>query len=156
MAAEAAAAEAVVVAVVHIRRIPMTGAPLPVRQVIIETTGLADPAPVAQTFFVDDDIQAKYSLDGIITVADSKHILARLDDEKPEGVENEAVEQARARGHAHARARPTRQTRDKRTLALARWRQRYRTAARALSFTPCARPRRLSVAGRLRRSHPAQ
>jgi len=61
--------------------------------VIIETTGLADPAPVAQTFFVDDDIQAKYSLDGIITVADSKHILARLDDEKPEGVENEAVEQ---------------------------------------------------------------
>ena len=35
--------------------------------VIIETTGLADPAPVAQTFFVDDDIQAKFSLDAIIT-----------------------------------------------------------------------------------------
>jgi G3E family GTPase len=61
--------------------------------VIIETTGLADPAPVAQTFFVDDDIQSKFTLDGIITVTDSKHILARLDDEKPEGVENEAVEQ---------------------------------------------------------------
>ena len=61
--------------------------------VIIETTGLADPAPVAQTFFVDDDIQKLYSLDGIITVTDSKHIIARLDDEKPEGVENEAVEQ---------------------------------------------------------------
>jgi G3E family GTPase len=61
--------------------------------VIIETTGLADPAPVAQTFFMDDDIQAKFTLDGIITVTDSKHILARLDDEKPEGVENEAVEQ---------------------------------------------------------------
>jgi len=61
--------------------------------VIIETTGLADPAPVAQTFFVDDEIQAKFSLDGIITVTDCKHIVARLDDEKPEGVENEAVEQ---------------------------------------------------------------
>ncbi|EOD15846.1 hypothetical protein EMIHUDRAFT_456427 [Emiliania huxleyi CCMP1516] len=61
--------------------------------VIIETTGLADPAPVAQTFFVDDDIQAKFSLDAIITVCDSKHILARIDDEKPEGVENEAAEQ---------------------------------------------------------------
>ena len=58
-----------------------------------ETTGLADPAPVAQTFFVDDDIQRMYSLDGIITVVDCKHIIARLDDEKPEGVENEAEEQ---------------------------------------------------------------
>jgi len=61
--------------------------------VIIETTGLADPAPVAQTFFVDDEIQALFTLDGIITVCDSKYILTRLDDEKPEGVENEAVEQ---------------------------------------------------------------
>ena len=57
--------------------------------VIIETTGLADPAPVAQTFFVDDDIQSKFVLDGIITVVDCKHIIARLDEEKPEGVENE-------------------------------------------------------------------
>ena len=54
--------------------------------VIIETTGLADPAPVAQTFFVDDDIREKFVLDGIITVTDAKHILTRLDDEKPEGV----------------------------------------------------------------------
>ena len=61
--------------------------------VIIETTGLADPAPVAQTFFVDEGIQKKYDLDGIITVVDAKHIISRLDDEKPEGVENEAVEQ---------------------------------------------------------------
>jgi len=61
--------------------------------VIIETTGLADPAPVAQTFFVNDDIKARYVLDGIITVTDCKHIVMRLDDEKPEGVENEAVEQ---------------------------------------------------------------
>merc|ERR1719155_316363 len=61
--------------------------------VLIETTGLADPAPVAQTFFVDEDIQSMFTLDGIITVADAKHIITRLDDEKPEGVENEAVEQ---------------------------------------------------------------
>ena len=61
--------------------------------VIIETTGLADPAPVAQTFFVDDYVRAKYDLDGIITVCDAKHILMRLDDVKPEGVENEAEEQ---------------------------------------------------------------
>ena len=61
--------------------------------VLIETTGLADPAPVAQTFFVDDEIVDKYKLDGIITVTDAKHITQHLDEEKPEGVENESVEQ---------------------------------------------------------------
>merc|ERR1712070_807107 len=61
--------------------------------VIIETTGLADPAPVAQTFFIDDDIQKLYVLDAIVTVVDAKHLIMRLDDEKPEGVENEAQEQ---------------------------------------------------------------
>merc|ERR1719281_2054616 len=61
--------------------------------VIIETTGLADPAPVAQTFFVDDDIKRMYKLDGICTVVDAKHIVQHLDEEKPEGVENESVEQ---------------------------------------------------------------
>ena len=61
--------------------------------VLIETTGLADPAPVAQTFFVDEEVQQLFTLDGIITVTDAKHILARIDDEKPEGVENEAAEQ---------------------------------------------------------------
>lgn len=61
--------------------------------IIIETTGLADPAPVVQTFFIDEDIQSKYKLDSVITVADAKYITVRLDEEKPEGVENEAVEQ---------------------------------------------------------------
>ena len=61
--------------------------------VLIETTGLADPAPVAQTFFVDENIVDKYELDGIVTVADAKHITRHLDEEKPEGVENESVEQ---------------------------------------------------------------
>lgn len=61
--------------------------------VLIETTGLADPAPVAQTFFVDDKVTQRYKLDGIITVVDAKHIVQHVDEEKPEGVENEAVEQ---------------------------------------------------------------
>ena len=61
--------------------------------VLIETTGMADPAPVAQTFFVDDDVKAMYRLDGIITVVDAAHVEAHLDEEKPEGAENEFVEQ---------------------------------------------------------------
>jgi len=61
--------------------------------VLIETTGLADPAPVAQTFFVDDRVVGRYKLDGIITVVDSKHIIQHVEEEKPEDVENEAVEQ---------------------------------------------------------------
>jgi len=61
--------------------------------VLIETTGLADPAPVAQTFFVDDKVVDRYKLDGIITVADAKHIIQHVEEEKPEDVENEAIEQ---------------------------------------------------------------
>lgn len=61
--------------------------------VIIETTGLADPAPVIQTFFVDEDIKSMYRIDAVITVVDAKHIMERLKEEKPEGVENESVEQ---------------------------------------------------------------
>jgi len=57
--------------------------------VLIETTGLADPAPVVQTFFVDEDISKMYQLDGVLTVVDAKYIVTRLDEEKPEGVENE-------------------------------------------------------------------
>lgn len=48
--------------------------------VIIETTGMADPGPVAQTFFVDDDIKENYRLDGVVTLVDSKHILNHLDE----------------------------------------------------------------------------
>jgi G3E family GTPase len=48
--------------------------------IIIETTGLANPAPVAQTFFVDEGVRAKARLDAIVTVVDAKHILQRLED----------------------------------------------------------------------------
>ena len=61
--------------------------------IVIETTGMADPAPVAQTFFVDDAVKEFARLDGIITLVDAKHIEQHLDEEKPEGAENEAVEQ---------------------------------------------------------------
>eukprot|EP00310_Coccolithus_braarudii_P023490 CAMPEP_0183338848 /NCGR_PEP_ID=MMETSP0164_2-20130417/5993_1 /TAXON_ID=221442 /ORGANISM="Coccolithus pelagicus ssp braarudi, Strain PLY182g" /LENGTH=412 /DNA_ID=CAMNT_0025508761 /DNA_START=37 /DNA_END=1275 /DNA_ORIENTATION=- len=61
--------------------------------ILIETTGMADPAPVAQTFYVDDDVKSFARLDGIVTLIDAKHIEQHLDEEKPEGSENEAVEQ---------------------------------------------------------------
>ncbi|MFY7781839.1 MAG: CobW family GTP-binding protein, partial [Tagaea sp.] len=41
--------------------------------IIVETTGLADPAPVAQTFFTDDEVKAKTQLDAVVTVVDAKH-----------------------------------------------------------------------------------
>jgi len=67
--------------------------PLELDGIIIETTGLADPAPVAQTFFVDDFVKEHYELDAIVTVVDAKHVLPHLKEEKEEGVENETVEQ---------------------------------------------------------------
>ncbi len=48
--------------------------------VIVETTGLADPAPVAQTFFFDEEIAARTRLDAIVTVVDAAHVEARLAD----------------------------------------------------------------------------
>src|ERR1700712_1794799 len=48
--------------------------------IIIETTGLANPAPVAQTFFVDDGVRARTRLDAIVTVVDAKNLPARLAD----------------------------------------------------------------------------
>jgi len=61
--------------------------------VIIETTGLADPAPVCQSFFIEDAISKYYEIDAVLTVVDAKHIIQHLDEEKPKDVENEAVEQ---------------------------------------------------------------
>jgi G3E family GTPase len=49
-------------------------------RVIIETTGMADPGPVAQTFFTDEDIGAYYLLDSILTVVDAKHAETQLDE----------------------------------------------------------------------------
>jgi G3E family GTPase len=48
-------------------------------RVVIETTGLADPGPVAQTFFMDDEIAESYLLDSILTLVDAKHAESQLD-----------------------------------------------------------------------------
>lgn len=50
--------------------------------ILIETTGLADPAPVAQTFFVDDEMKDMLRLDGIVTLVDAKHVWLHLDESK--------------------------------------------------------------------------
>ena len=55
--------------------------------IIVETTGLADPAPVAQTFFVDQDVADRTKLDAIVTVADAVHLSTQL------GEHHEAEEQ---------------------------------------------------------------
>src|SRR5258708_30926436 len=47
--------------------------------ILIETTGLANPAPVAQTFFTDDEMKQSFRLDAIVTVVDAKHVLQHLD-----------------------------------------------------------------------------
>ncbi|MEM7251483.1 MAG: GTP-binding protein [Pseudomonadota bacterium] len=49
-------------------------------RILVETTGLADPGPVAQTFFVDDDMRDSFNLDGVITMVDAKHAELHLDD----------------------------------------------------------------------------
>jgi G3E family GTPase len=55
--------------------------------ILIETTGLANPGPVAQTFFTDDEMKANFRLDAIVTVVDAKHILQHL------GTDDESVKQ---------------------------------------------------------------
>jgi G3E family GTPase len=51
--------------------------------ILIETTGLADPSPVAQSFFVDDELRAQLALDAIVTLVDAKHATLHLDHEEP-------------------------------------------------------------------------
>ncbi|MGH1359534.1 MAG: CobW family GTP-binding protein [Burkholderiaceae bacterium] len=51
-------------------------------RVVIETTGMADPAPVAQTFFIDDEIAEYFLLDAVLTVIDAKHGNQQLDDNR--------------------------------------------------------------------------
>jgi G3E family GTPase len=48
-------------------------------RVVIETTGLANPGPVAQTFFVDEEVGANYMLDAVVTVVDARHAMMQLD-----------------------------------------------------------------------------
>ncbi|MEF2550431.1 GTP-binding protein [Aurantimonas sp. A2-1-M11] len=50
--------------------------------IIVETTGLADPVPVAQTFFMDEDVRSKTQLDAVIALVDAKHLPLRLKDSR--------------------------------------------------------------------------
>ncbi|XP_061372223.1 uncharacterized protein LOC133314726 [Gastrolobium bilobum] len=61
--------------------------------IVIETTGLANPAPIIQTFYAEDKIFNEVKLDGVVTLVDAKHADFHLDEVKPKGVVNEAVEQ---------------------------------------------------------------
>lgn len=49
-------------------------------RVVIETTGLANPGPVAQTFFIDEEVGAHYMLDAVVTVVDARHAMQQLDE----------------------------------------------------------------------------
>jgi G3E family GTPase len=61
--------------------------------ILVETSGLADPQPVAATFFVDDEVARQVTLDGIVTLVDAKHIGQHLDDPRLHGHDNQAVDQ---------------------------------------------------------------
>ncbi|VAI62391.1 unnamed protein product [Triticum turgidum subsp. durum] len=60
---------------------------------VIETTGLANPAPIIQTFYAEDTVFNDVKLDGVVTLVDSKHARLHLDEVKPKGIVNEAVQQ---------------------------------------------------------------
>jgi G3E family GTPase len=61
--------------------------------IIIETTGLANPAPIISSFYMDANLPDRVRLDGVVTVVDAKHVTRHLDVDKGETIVNEAVEQ---------------------------------------------------------------
>ncbi|MDX9669677.1 MULTISPECIES: GTP-binding protein [unclassified Pseudomonas] len=67
--------------------------PVRLDHILIETSGLADPYPVAQSFFINDPIADEVELDAIVTMVDAKHIARHLEDLQLDGVDNQAVDQ---------------------------------------------------------------
>ena len=61
--------------------------------ILVETSGLADPTPVATAFFVDDEVARQVKLDGVVTLVDAVHIESHLDDPTLHGFDNQAVDQ---------------------------------------------------------------
>jgi G3E family GTPase len=61
--------------------------------ILVETSGLADPTPVAATFFMDHDVARRLRLDGVLTLVDALHIEGHLDDPALAGMDNQAVDQ---------------------------------------------------------------
>jgi G3E family GTPase len=64
-----------------------------VDHILIEASGLADPMPIAQAFFLDDPVLERVALDAIVTLVDAKHIEGHLDDVRYDGIDNQAVDQ---------------------------------------------------------------
>ncbi|KAK9862206.1 hypothetical protein WJX84_003990, partial [Apatococcus fuscideae] len=62
-------------------------------RIVVETTGLANPAPIIQTFILDEATSENMNLDGVVTLVDAKHVEQHLDDKKEDGAVNEALEQ---------------------------------------------------------------
>jgi len=65
----------------------------PIDLIAIETTGVADPVPIVRTFMEESELTEELRLDGVVTLADSKHLIARLDDDIEEGKVNIAFQQ---------------------------------------------------------------
>ncbi|KAJ7521545.1 hypothetical protein O6H91_19G058800 [Diphasiastrum complanatum] len=61
--------------------------------ILIETTGLANPSPIIQTFYMEESLVDHVKLDGVVTLVDAKHASQHLNEVKPDGVVNEAIEQ---------------------------------------------------------------
>lgn len=61
--------------------------------IIVESSGLADPTPVAATFFMDHEVAREVALDGVVTLVDALHIESHLDDPRLRGFDNQAVDQ---------------------------------------------------------------
>lgn len=61
--------------------------------IMLETSGLADPMPVAQAFFVEDPVLHEVALDAVVTLVDAAHIETHLDDARHQGIANQAVDQ---------------------------------------------------------------
>lgn len=65
----------------------------PIDLIAIETTGVADPVPIVRTFMEESELTEELRLDGVVTLADSKHLISRLDDDIEEGKVNIAFQQ---------------------------------------------------------------
>merc|ERR1719329_1886422 len=61
--------------------------------ICIETTGMADPVPIVRTFMTETTLTDELRLDGVVALADAKHLIGRLDDDVEEGKVNEAYQQ---------------------------------------------------------------
>ncbi|CAI9780019.1 unnamed protein product [Fraxinus pennsylvanica] len=89
--------------------------------IVIETTGLANPAPIIQTFYAEGQVFSDVKLDGIVTMVDAKHAGFHLDEIKPEGVVNEAVKKIAYADRIIVNKNINRMAQLKRTMEMLTW-----------------------------------